>query len=157
MFFGIFTGYLFFVQLVSPLFRNPRQTGVAKKHLRCPGSVPRVLSWGLRVSINGGPQWLDGLQWKILLKLMIQGYPYFRKPLYSKIHFWNSMIGTRIFWYILRINYGYEMLRICYEPWVDRVILPENHPSNGLWRWKWKPLIPTLRGVITDACELTDL
>ena len=34
----------------------------------------------LEVSINGGYPQMDGLWWKILLKRMIWGYPYFRKP-----------------------------------------------------------------------------
>ena len=42
----------------------------------------RGFNRNMGVSINGGTPKMDGLQWKILLKLMIWGYPHFRKPSY---------------------------------------------------------------------------
>ena len=61
---------------------------------------------------------MDGLQWKILLKLIIWRYHHFRKPSFIKWNgydlpiykytIWNGMeVSNRIISFILVIKYGF--------------------------------------------------
>ena len=77
------------------------------KHLEAEKNMWRQAFW---VVSNGdfhkwGYPQMDGLSWKIALKWMILGYPYFRKPL--NIFYFLSRLG-RIHWIFLMSEHGLE-------------------------------------------------
>ena len=81
-----FQSSLKLIQVKQPWFARTRGPWrISKAFSPCARAAWLIWADGGFRSHWGHPNWLDCLQWKILLKCMILGYPHFRQPPYLSI------------------------------------------------------------------------